>query len=189
MKEQAMNPRNMLAAMGLMAALCAMPVLAADEHGHDHDAPAAASGPALPRFSAISEVFELVGVVDGRQLTVYLDRFEDNAPVKDAKVELEIGGAKLALRQHAEGEYQGALAQELKPGVIAVTASIVAGQDADILAGELDLHEAAAAQDTHARGWRAYAAWAAGAVVVLAALIWLGRRAAGAQRARMGGEA
>ncbi|MBT2303615.1 hypothetical protein J7E70_24510 [Variovorax paradoxus] len=184
-----MNPRNMLAGLGLVAAVCAMPAVAADEHGHDHGASAAASGPALPRFSAVSEVFELVGVVDGKQLTVYLDRFGDNAPVKDAKVELEIGGARVALQQHAEGEYEGALAQELKPGVIAVTASIVAGKDADLLAGELDLHEEAAAHDSPARGWRPYAAWAAGAVVVLAALAWFRRRAVGAQRARMGGEA
>jgi hypothetical protein len=176
--------------MSVVVAVCAIPALAADEHGHDHDAPAASSGTALPRFSAVSEVFELVGVVNGRQLSVYLDRFEDNAPVKDAKVELEIGGEKVALQQHAEGEYEGALAQELKAGVIAVTASIVAGQDADILAGELDLHDAAAAQDAHERGWRAYAAWAAGAAVVLGALAWLlGRRADGARRARMGAEA
>jgi hypothetical protein len=190
MKEQAMNPkRNMPACLGFAAALCAMPALAADEHGHDHDAPAAASGPALPRFSAVSEIFELVGVVNGKQLTVYLDRFADNAPVKEAKVELEIGGAKVALQQHADGEYEGTLAQQLQPGVIAVTASIVAGQDADILAGELDLHEEAAAEGAHARGWRPYAAWAAGAIVVLGALAWLRRRAAGARRARAGGEA
>lgn len=189
MKEQAMNPRNMLAGLGLVAAVCAMPAPAADEHGHDHGAPTAPSGPALPRFSAVSEVFELVGVVNGKQLTVYLDSFENNAPVKDAKVELEIGGAKVALQQHAEGQYEGALAQELKPGVIAVTASIVAGKDADLLAGELGLHEEAAAHDARKRGWPQYAAWATGAVLVLAALAWLRRRAAGAQRARVGGEA
>ena len=184
-----MNSSNLLAGLGLAAALFALPALAADEHGHDHDAPAAAGGPALPRFSAVSEIFELVGVLNGKQLTVYLDRFEDNAPVKDAKVEVEVGGTKVALRQHADGEYEGTLAQEPKPGVIAVTASIVAGRDADILAGELDLHEEAAAQAAHGRGWRRYAAWTAGALVVLGALAWHRRRTAGARRAQVGGEA
>jgi len=180
---------NFLVGWSLLALLWAMPAQAADEHGHDHDAPAASTGPALPRFSAVSDAFELVGVVSGKQLTVYLDRFADNAPVKDAKVDLEIGSEKLALEQHAEGEYAGTLAQELKPGVIAVTAAIVAGGESDILAGELDLHEEAVAHETHVRGWRQYAAWAAVAVVVLGAIAWAMRRRANARSARIGGAA
>jgi len=40
--------------------------------GHDHgEAAAAAAGPALSRFTASSELFELVGVLKGRQLTLY----------------------------------------------------------------------------------------------------------------------
>jgi hypothetical protein len=169
---------------GLLALLCAMPAIGADEHGHDHDAPPASTGPVLPRFSAVSDAFELVGVVSGKQLTVYLDRFEDNAPVKDAKVELEIGGEKVALEQRADGEYAGALAQELKPGVIAVTAAIVAGVESDILAGHLDLHEEAMANDGHARGWRVYAGWAAVAVVALSALAFAMRRRVDARSGR-----
>ena len=39
--------------------------------GHDHgEAPAAASGPALPRFTATSDMFELVGVLDGQHLAL-----------------------------------------------------------------------------------------------------------------------
>lgn len=163
--------------------------MAADEHGHDHDAPAASTGPALPRFSGVSDAFELVGVLDGKQLTVYLDRFADNAPVKDAKVDLEIGGEMLALAQRAEGEYAGTLAQELKPGVIAVTAAIVADGESDILAGELDLHEPATAHEAQARGWRRYAAWAAAAAVVLGAMAWAMRRRANARSVRIGGAA
>ncbi len=179
----------MLAALGFAALFCTMPAMAADEHGHDHDAPAAASGPALPRFTAVSEAFELVGVVSGKELTVYVDRFNDNAPVKDANVELEIAGEKVALKQGAEGEYTGTLAQELKPGVIAVTASIVAGSDSDILSGDLDLHEQQIAHETHTRGLLKYGAFAAAAVLVLGAVAWQRRRGAVARRARMGGAA
>ena len=38
-----------------------------------------AAGTALPRFAAVSETFELVGVLDGKQVTLYLDRFADIA--------------------------------------------------------------------------------------------------------------
>ena len=178
-----MNPKNMLTGTSLLAFLFAMPAMAADEHGHDHGAPAAASGPALPRFSAVSEAFELVGVVSGKQLAIYLDRFEDNAPVKDADVNLEIGGAKVALKRLVDGEYEATLAEELKPGVIAVTATVAAGKDTDILAGDLDVHEPASAHASQARNWRSYAAWVAGALAVLGGLAWLRRRARSAQRA------
>lgn len=184
-----MKQANILLGWGLLALLWAMPTQAADEHGHDHDAPAAATGPALPRFAAVSDAFELVGVVNGKQLTVYLDRFEDNAPVRNAKVDLEIGDQKVALEQHTDGEYTGTLAQELKPGVVALTAAIVAGGESDIVAGELDLHEQAVAHEAHARGWRQYTAWAAGAVVVLGAVAWAMRRRANARSVRIGGAA
>ncbi|HSV57345.1 MAG TPA: hypothetical protein VLJ19_00490 [Variovorax sp.] len=178
-----MNPKNMVTGTSLLAFLFAMPAMAADEHGHDHGAPSAASGPALPRFSAVSEAFELVVVVSGRQLAIYLDSFEDNAPVKDADVDLEIGGAKVALKRIADGEYEGTLAEELEPGVIAVTATVAAGNDTDILAGDLVMHGPATAHDSQARSWRAYAAWVAGALGVLGGLTWLRRRAGSAQRA------
>lgn len=182
-----MNTRYMLAGLSLLASLCGAPAIAADEHGHDHGAPSAPGGPALPRFSAVSEAFEMVGVVSGKQLAVYLDRFEDNAPVKDASVDLEVGGAKVALKQKADGEYEGTLAEELKPGVVAVTATVVAGNDTDILGGDLVMPQPAAAPGTNARGWRSYASWAAGLLVLLAAMAWLRRRAASAQR--VGGQA
>ena len=70
--------------------------------GHDHgDAAPAAVGQALPRFSAVSETFELVGVLNGKQITLYLDRFADNSPVRGAQIELEIGGAKFKAEKQA----------------------------------------------------------------------------------------
>ena len=101
--------------------------LAGDDHG---DAPAASSGPALPRFAAASETFELVGVVNGKRLTLYLDRYADGSPVKDATLELELGGVKVPVESHGEGEFEAMLAQELKPGSLAVSAMVVAGAKA-----------------------------------------------------------
>lgn len=159
----------------------------ADE-GHDHGAtPASASGPALPRFAAVSELFELVGVVNDKQLTVYLDRFGDNAPVKGATVELEVGGKAITLKEHAEGEFEGTLAQVLASGVTPVTATIKVGNEVDLLAGEMDVHEPARGVEApHSR--KTYLAGAGAAVALLLVLAWLARRMQ-TRRVRLGGAA
>ncbi|MDP3138387.1 MAG: hypothetical protein Q8N17_18885, partial [Burkholderiaceae bacterium] len=137
--------------------------------------PAAATGPALPRFSAVSEAFELVGVVNGKQLALYLDRFEDNSPVPDAKFELEVGGKKVPVSVHAPGEYEATLAEELKPGVTPVTVTLEVKGETDILAGEIDIHE-----DEHeeaaSTNWKRYAVWGGGALLALGAATYLARR-------------
>jgi hypothetical protein len=151
------------------------PAWAADEHGHDHDAPAAAGGPALPRFAAVSETFELVGVVNGKQLTLYLDRFDDNSPVPDAKLELEVGGKKLAVSVHAPGEYEATLPEQLKPGVTPVAISLEVKGETDLLAGEIDIHE-----DEHVEasgtGWLRWLGWGAAALAAAALAATLVRK-------------
>ena len=88
-----MNIPKLPAALLAAVILVASPAWAGE--GHDHgDAAPAAVGKALPRFSAVSETFELVGILSGKQITLYLDRFADNSPVRGAQIELEIGGAK-----------------------------------------------------------------------------------------------
>ena len=176
---------RILAGLALYAALLFVPVVADDGHNHDA-APAAAAGAALPRFSATSDLFELVGVVSGKRLTVHLDRFADNAPVKGARIDLEVGGTSVALEEHAEGEFEGTLAQALKPGMTPVTATVAAGNEIDILAGELDVHEEDHSGSAAAIDWRRYAGWAAAAILLLSALIWFRRRS---RRAQLGGAA
>ena len=178
-----------IAALLTAASLGLSPAARAGD-GHDHgDAAPVASGPALPRFTAVSETFELVGVVSGKQVTLYLDRAADNSPVKDAQLELEIGGAKLKAEKH-EDVYEVTLPAEPKPGVLAITATVAAGKDVDLLAGELDIHEEAHADEAaHVHGWREYAGWAAGAIAALAVLILVGRRMAATRQARAGAAA
>lgn len=162
---------------GLIAAmtLALTPALWADE-GDSHDAPAAAAGPALPRFHAVSEDFELVGVLQGRQLTLYLDHAADNRPVKNATLELELGPLKLRPTPHGEdGEFEATLAEALKPGTIPVTVTVSAGAQSDLLAGELDLHADEHADDATGLAWKP---WAAGALIAAAlAAVLLGLRA------------
>ena len=74
--------------------------------GHDHgDAPAAAAGTASPRFTSHSDLFELVGIVEGGELKIYLDRYATNEPVTDAKIEVEVGSIKAVAAAQADGSY------------------------------------------------------------------------------------
>ena len=69
---------------GVVSPLHAGPGHSGDE-GHSHDAPAAASSQS-PRFIATSENFQLVGILKGGRITLYLDREADNSPVVDATI-------------------------------------------------------------------------------------------------------
>lgn len=184
-----MNLPNLLAAI-LVAALLAAPPARAGE-GHDHGAAApAAGGEALPRFTAESELFELVGVLSGQQVTLYLDRYADNSPVRDAQIELDIGGTTFKAEAHGDGEYEVLLPEAPKPGVLPITATVTAGKEADLLAGELDIHEEAHADEAeHTHSLKEYASWAAGGFAALALLGWAGRRMLGARSVRAGGAA
>lgn len=178
-----------LAALLVAAILVAAPAWAGEGHDHGEAAPATV-GDALPRFTAESETFELVGVLSGKQITLYLDRFADNSPVRDAQIELEIGGAKFKAEKQGEDEYEVVLPEAPKPGVLPVTATVTVGNEADLLAGELDIQDAAHAHEAaHAHSWAEYAGWAAAGVALLALLGWGGRRVFGARSVRAGGAA
>lgn len=146
--------------------------------GHDHgDAAPASTGTALPRFAAASDLFELVGILDGRQLIVYLDHAPTNAPVKDAKVELELGGKSVPLEPRGVGEFVATLSDAPGTGELAVTATVIAGNDSDLLAGELDLHgPEPSASEAHDHGWEEYLPylpWVLGGIALAIVLVLL----------------
>ena len=158
--------------------------------GHDHgEALAAAGGPAKPRFTATSEAFELVGVVNGKHITLYLDHAADNSPVKDAKLELELGGAKVPVQPHGEGEFEATLAAELPPGETSVTATVVAGAITGVLAGDLDIHADTHTDAAQGPSWKTYSAWVMGGLLILALLAYVLRRLGSQRNNRVGGAA
>lgn len=163
-----------LTALCLLGFVLAATPLARADAGHDHGpAPAAMGGSALPRFTAESDDFELVGVLKGQQLALYLDHASDNRPVRDAKLELEIGGIKVAVKARGEGEFEAALAQPLKPGVISVKATVVAGAQSDLLAGDWEIFTNTPADANPGRpAWKTYGAWGAGGLLTLVLLGW-----------------
>lgn len=166
-----------------------MPALAGDGHDHGEALPSAA-GPAAPRFASASEAFELVGVVEGKHLSLYLSRYGDSSPVKDARLEIELGGVKIPVEAHAEGQFEAQLAAAPKAGVIPVAATIYAGEESDLLAGELDIHdENTSVGAVHSRSWRDYAIWGVAMALALL-LVAIGiRRFGTARNARLGAAA
>jgi hypothetical protein len=126
----------------LVAAMLALggttPGLAHGDHG-DEVAPANV-GPMAPRFAAKSETFELVGVAHGKLLTLYLDRFRDNSPVADARLEVGTAdGKSIIATASGEGTYRVTAEWVGQPGHHDLVFTITAGSDVDLLAGTLDI--------------------------------------------------
>lgn len=117
-------------------------------HGPDGehlDGPAGTSTTGTtPRFEAKSEAFELVGRLSAGELSMFINRYETNEPVDGAKVELELGKLKASAPFHADqGDYAVADEAFLKavsaPGDHALVITVVAGDEADLLEGTLEV--------------------------------------------------
>ena len=138
--------------------------------GHDHDdTPAAAAGKALPRVTSHSDLFELVGVVDKDEMTIYIDRYGTNEPVKDAKIDIEIGTVKGVAIMQPDGSYLFKNDVLARPGELAVSFTVVTDKDADLLAGDLKIGSLADdhADDTASRPWLRWALYAGGALLLI----------------------
>jgi cobalt-zinc-cadmium efflux system membrane fusion protein len=106
--------------------------------GHDHGPPTnAASAATLPRVTALSENYQLVGILEGEVLVIYLDRFADNSPVTSAKLELTIDGTPLQAELQKNGTYEVASPHLRTAGNREVLVSITDGPTSDLLVGSL----------------------------------------------------
>lgn len=162
----------MIASMAL-----ANPAFAGEGHDHGDAAPAAA-GAGSPRVSSHSDLFELVGIVDAGAMTIYLDRHATNEPVTNAKIEVEAGTAKGVAVPQADGTYRFEHAVFKDAATLAVNFTVVAGSDSDLLAGDLTVPDPHATQDDEhaARPWLRWAAYAGGALALLAMALGVFRR-------------
>ena len=86
------------AALFCAVIFCLLSSLAAHAHeGHSHDddsAKAALVASAYPRTTAQSELYEIVGIVKDKRLTVYIDHLTSNEPVTDARLKVAIGNSE-----------------------------------------------------------------------------------------------
>ena len=136
--------------------------------GHG-DEPATAAGTTSPRITSHSDLFELVGVVDKGEMTIFLDRYATNEPVTDAKIEVEIGNVKGVAAVQADGSYLFKNDVLAKPGELAVSFTVLAGKDADLLVGDLKIGNPVDnhADDVASKPWLRWTAYAGGALLLI----------------------
>ena len=138
-----------------------------DGHTHGGAVPPEVIAEAAPRTSTQSDEFELVAVLAEGKLTLYIDRYADNAPVPDAEVEVESGTFKAVAAQVAPGVYTVPGQAFAQPGKHPLTISVQAGDAADLLTATLDLALPAVGVE-HAHGWGEWTVWGASGVLLLA---------------------
>src|SRR5262249_8717756 len=74
--------------------------------GHEHAPPTSGTTASnLPRLTVESEAYQLVAVLKDDRLTIYLDRFEDNTPVTDAKITVMIDGGSVMAEPAPDSTY------------------------------------------------------------------------------------
>ena len=130
--------RCLMAPLALALIVSAAP-LAAHE-GHDHGAPPAPVATAgSPRIALHSDAYELVGILRGDRLTLFLDRYSGNAPVTDAGLVVTIGaGADVAATPTPEGTYVVASDRLVGAGPLELVFAITHPGGDDLLIGTLD---------------------------------------------------
>lgn len=109
-----------------------------DGHSHDKEIKPPSVVNTFPTLTAVSENYELVGIAQSGQMTVFLDRFESNAPVVDAELEFDIAGTVVKSVRNPDGTYLVNLPKSLNMKISTpVTVTVLASAGADLLSGEL----------------------------------------------------
>ena len=134
----------------------------------------------VPKVLAVSEQFEAVGRLETNGLIFFVDRADSNAPVLNARLAVEFEGKSVdATFRPEQGDYLIADAAWLAPlrreGEHALALTLIAGEESDLLTGELDVH---LGQKSGLTAAAIDARWlAAGASLMVAGfLIWRRRR-------------
>lgn len=104
----------------------------------------------LPVVVAESDLFEIVGRLDEKGLVFHVDRASTNAPVLDASLTVDEGGREIAaVFRPASGDYLIDDASWLQPlrgaGEYTLSFTLLAGEDSDLLSGDLLVQTASTA--------------------------------------------
>lgn len=149
-------------------------------HGDEAKAPIAATATSGARLELKSPDVELLGMLHDGKLTLYVDRYASNEPIRNARIELESNGRKVQAQAEKDGSYTAAADWLRQPGKHEVVASVEADGLEDLLIGALEVP--GTKPDALGRTWLNDAKWAAGgiaAAILLAVLFKLLRRRKG----------
>lgn len=139
--------------------------------GHSHAAPAPVVvvpvSTAVARLSSETDQFELVGVLEGKVLTLYLDQFASNTPVAKAQIEVESGAWKAVATEVSPAVYAVPAEPLTRPGKHPVTITVQAGDNADLMNATLESGPATTGV-VHTHFWSEWAVWWGAAALLLA---------------------
>lgn len=150
--------------------------------GHTHAAPVPVvptpMATASPRISTETDQFELVGVLKGKVLTLYLDQFGTNAPVPKAQIEVESAAWKAVATEVSPAVYAVPVELLTQPGKHPLTITVRAGDSADLMNATLDVGpaDAASAGVKQTYFWGKWVVWWGAAALALAAVALVGTR-------------
>jgi len=138
---------NVLIALVLLAYMTLAAASSRAHEGHDHGAPAVTVTTAAPRVEATSESFELVGIVHGGAMRVFVDRFASNEPVTSATIDVTVDGVAARAEPQPDGSFLVEAPWLAKTGLTDLVFAIDTGEASDLLIGTLDLASAATAAE------------------------------------------
>jgi hypothetical protein len=99
----------------------------------------AAIGQPLARVEARSAVFLAVGVVRDDKMSIHLSRLADNAPVRDAAINVVLRGTPHQATAEVDGSYSLQTKDLMLPGAAAVEFQVSQGAARESLKGTLDI--------------------------------------------------
>ncbi len=131
-------------AMGLAVATAYASPGAHGPNGEHLDAPGGnhVHNDAGPRIETFTESYELVGHLQGDELSVLIDQYESNTPVLNATLHVEMEGLKAQAKFHDDqGDYAVADEKFLqalrKPGKHQLIFTLTTDRDSDLLEGTI----------------------------------------------------
>ena len=122
---------------------------------------------ALPRASAQSETYEVVAVLKGDALVIYVDRYADNRPVTNAYVDITIGDRTLRAERLPDGVFRVQAAELQRAGKHELVFAIRGEAGDDLLIASLQVPQPAAAGEAQAVQTVA-ATWPSSSLVIAA---------------------
>lgn len=146
----------------MLALLLPAPALHAHTEAAAPAAPATASA-IEPRVEAASADVELLGIVEGTRLVVYLDRFATNEPIDGATLTVERGADSASAEALGDGVYRFELPWLAAPGQHSLLFTVIAPDLSDLLTATLDVAAPVGTAREAAAGRPRWTAWLAGA--------------------------
>ena len=148
-----------------------------EDHAKDGKQAAHAQSVGQPRIETFTEAFELVGQLQGKELSVFVDKYETNEPVLNGKLEVELNGLKSEGKYRPErGDYvvadEGFVQALAAPGKHALVFTLSAAEESDLLEGTLEVQPVPG----HETNTRIPLAWAGAGLFAALALIALAAR-------------